>query len=276
MLTIPGETKITNRLVSGSLEVAKTLKNGTATEFSFQVELAADGQETITKEYTIFSGESFRIDQIPAGVTYTVTELEKSGYTLESKTGDTGVIEADQTAKAEFVNRKKSSGGGSGGGNPPRPVTPTQPTNPVGPGVPTEPENPTNPENPMGPENPGTPGQPGLPEIPVTPEGKPDIPPGTIVDIHDPDTPDDPVYHGPYDPNRGFPDVPPGVYELITFDEHDVPLGRLMITIDDEGIPLALPKTGDTGIPIALLAAALIGSSAGVVLLRRRKEEDES
>lgn len=42
-----------------------------------------------------------------------------------------------------------------------------------------------------------------------------------------------------------------------------------------EGVPLALPKTGDTSIPIALLAAAQVDSATRILLLRRRREEEE-
>ena len=70
-------------------------------------------------------------------------------------------------------------------------------------------------------------------------------------------------------------DVPSGRYLLVTLDEEGVPLANLIIFIDDGGVPLALPRTGDNSIPIALLAAALIGSAAGLVLLARYRRKDE-
>ena len=286
LLTVPGETKITNRLVSGSLEVSKTLKSGAAADFSFQVELTVNGTKngvrTFTKAITVRSGESFRIDGIPAGATYTVTELETSGYSLDSKTGDEGVVMEDVIARAEFVNRKKSSGGGGGGGghNTPHDSTsPTAPTGSAGPGVPTEPAGPPAEEMPPESETPMesttlTPTSPELPDIPMTPDRRPDVPKGTTVEVRDPGDPDGaPLYRGSY--TGGFKDVPSGRYLLVTLDEEGVPLANMIIFIDDGGVPLALPKTGDTGIPIALLAAALIGSAAGLVLLGRRRREEE-
>lgn len=283
LLTVPGETKITNRLVSGSLEVAKTLKSGAAADFSFRVELTVDGTKTFTKEITVHSGESFRIDGIPAGTAYTVTELETNGYILDGKTGDTGVIRENVTARAEFTNRRKSSGGGGGGGGGNTPQKPTDsanpmdPTGPAGPGVPTEPAGPDAPSEPEAPtESTGMtlPEGPTLPDIPTTPDKKPNVPKGTHVEVRDPGNPGGPpVYRGSY--TGVFDNVPSGRYLLVTLDDEGVPLANLLIFIDDGGVPLALPKTGDTGIPIALLAAAFIGSAAGLVLLRRRKREDE-
>ena len=69
--------------------------------------------------------------------------------------------------------------------------------------------------------------------------------------------------------------MPSGRYLLVTLDEEGVPLANLIIFIDDGGVPLALPRTGDNSIPIALLAAALIGSAAGLVLLARYRRKDE-
>lgn len=294
LLAVPGETTITNRLIAGSLEISKTLKNGNAEEFTFRVELMVDGAEPITEEYTIKSGERLRIDGIPAGTSYIVTEVEKTGYTLESKTGDTGTIEANQTARAEFVNRKKSSGGGGGGGgggntSRPNPGGPTQggpgvpPAGPTGPADPTGPQGPIGPTGPEGPEDPTepksptVPDEPQLPEIPVTPERRPNVPPGTLVKISNPKDPEGPpLYHGAYDPNRGFRELPPGEYRLYTLDEQGTPLAALYIRIDENGVPLALPKTGDRSIPMPLLAAALLGSAAGIAMLGRRKEEEDA
>ena len=286
LLTVPGETKITNRLVSGSLEVSKTLKSGAAADFSFQVELTVNGintgARTFIKDIIVRSGESFRINGIPAGTTYTVTELETSGYSLDSKTGDDGVIMEDVIARAEFVNRKKSSGGGGGGGGhntPQEPTSPTTPTGFAGPGVPTEPAGSSAEEMPPESETPVerttlTPASPELPDIPTTTDRRPDVPKGTAVEIRDPGDPDgEPLYHGSY--TGGFKDVPSGRYLLVTLDEEGVPLANLIIFIDDGGVPLALPKTGDNSIPIALLAAALIGSAAGLVLLARYRRKDE-
>ena len=188
----------------------------------------------------------------------------------------------DVIARAEFVNRKKSSGGGGGGGGhntPQEPTSPTTPTGFAGPGVPTEPAGSSAEEMPPESETPVerttlTPASPELPDIPTTTDRRPDVPKGTAVEIRDPGDPDgEPLYHGSY--TGGFKDVPSGRYLLVTLDEEGVPLANLIIFIDDGGVPLALPKTGDNSIPIALLAAALIGSAAGLVLLARYRRKDE-
>lgn len=301
-LTKPGETEITNRLATGSLEVTKTLRGGSNTDFSFLVELTANGQTEVYKgpyrvnpsgdvrqtaadgAITIQGGQKFIIDRIPEGMSYTVTEQEKTGYRQVSKDGDAGVIKAGETATAEFINQRNSSGGGGGGGGntPPRPDT-TKPSG--GPGVvPEEPDGPgvvdepTQPEQPEAPAEPDTTDTGRLPEIPVTPERRPDIPTGTIVEVRNPAEPNGPpLYRGEYDRNRGFTNIPSGRYELVTLDENGVPLGSLPIYIDDEGVPLALPRTGDRRIPSALLAAALASSAAALAWIgrRRRKKEQE-
>lgn len=296
----PGETRIINRLACGSLEVAKTLNGGGNDEFSFQVELAVDGEAGVyTGPYRIAEkggdikngelrqtgpdgtaairgGEKFCIEKIPAGASYTIRELEKSGYRQESKTGDTGIIEAGKTANAEFTNRRNSGGGGGGGTPAPKP-DPSSPES-GGPGV--APETPALPEGPGAEEPTETletlPEIGSLPEIPVTPEMTPDLPPDTIVEIRDPSTPlGRPLYHGPYGRGDGFKDIPSGRYELITVDDNGVPLAGLFVFIDDEGVPLGLPKTGDTRIPMALLAAALVGAAAGLLMMGRRKKKEQ-
>lgn len=301
-LTKPGETEITNRLATGSLEVTKTLRGGSNTDFSFLVELTANGQTGVYKgpyrvnpsgdvrqtaadgAITIQGGQKFIIDRIPEGMSYTVTEQEKTGYRQVSKDGDAGAIKAGETATAEFINQRNSSGGGGGGGGntPPRPDT-TKPSG--GPGVvPEEPDGPGVVDEPTQPEQPEAPAEPDitdtgrLPEIPVTPERRPDIPTGTIVEVRNPAEPNGPpLYRGEYDRNRGFTNIPSGRYELVTLDENGVPLGSLPIYIDDEGVPLALPRTGDRRIPSALLAAALASSAAALAWIgrRRRKKEQE-
>lgn len=301
-LTKPGETEITNRLATGSLEVTKTLRGGGNTDFSFLVELTANGQTKVYKgpyrtnlsgdvqqtdadgTITIQGGQKFIIDRIPEGMSYTVTEQEKTGYRQVSKDGDTGVIKAGGTATAEFINQRNSSGGGGGGGGntPSGPDTKPSsggpgvvPEEPDGPGVVDEP---TQPEQPEASAEPDTTDTGRLPEIPVTPQRRPDIPTGTIVEVRNPAEPNGPpLYRGEYDRNRGFSNIPSGRYELVTLDENGVPLGSLPIYIDDEGVPLALPRTGDRRIPSALLAAALASSAAALAWIgrRRRKKEQE-
>lgn len=79
----------------------------------------------------------------------------------------------------------------------------------------------------------------------------------------------------PGGPGDGLPVPDPNGEMLVTINENDVPLGRFMIPIEDEEVPLALPKTGNSGIPAALQAVALLGSLVGAMFLRRRKKDDE-
>jgi hypothetical protein len=125
----------------------------------------------------------------------------------------------------------------------------------------------TQPEKPIYPE---------LPEIPVTPDGEPDIPEGTEVEIYDLDDTSDPVYTGPYEEESL--NLPPGDYEIVVIDEEGVPLAAGLFTINEDGIPqsMGLPKTGDTSIPFVLLALLLAGSAAGMaVLMTRIRHMDE-
>jgi LPXTG-motif cell wall-anchored protein len=119
----------------------------------------------------------------------------------------------------------------------------------------------TQPEKPIHPE---------LPEIPVTPEGEPDIPEGTEVEVYDLDDTSDPVYTGPYEEKSL--NLPPGDYEIVVIDDEGVPLAAGLFTIDEDGIPqsMGLPKTGDTSIPFVLLALLLAGSAAGMAVLTTR------
>jgi hypothetical protein len=119
----------------------------------------------------------------------------------------------------------------------------------------------TQPEKPIYPE---------LPEIPVTPDGEPDIPEGTEVEIYDLDDTSDPVYTGPYEEESL--NLPPGDYEIVVIDDEGVPLAAGLFTIDEDGIPqsMGLPKTGDTSIPFVLLALLLAGSAAGMAVLTTR------
>ncbi len=66
-------------------------------------------------------GQSITVTGLPKDASYAVTESDYSGsgYTT-AKTGEKGVIEADNTMTAAFTNTKNYSGGG--GGNPKDPV----------------------------------------------------------------------------------------------------------------------------------------------------------
>ena len=69
--------------------------------------LAAGWSDTATAEITLKHNESLRFDNIPAGVSYTVTEAEENqdGYTTE-KSGDSGAITAENISEAAFTNTK--------------------------------------------------------------------------------------------------------------------------------------------------------------------------
>ncbi len=57
--------------------------------------------------FTLKNGETLKVEGLPAGATYTVSEDEAAmpaGYTQTGATGDTGAIVAGQTAQASFVN----------------------------------------------------------------------------------------------------------------------------------------------------------------------------
>ena len=106
----------------GGLTVTKTVI-GTGgepdREWHFRVELSdksINGQygdmyfTAGAAEFVLRHGESASARDLPAGITYTVTELEanQDGYAMKSA-GETGTIPADGTARAEFVNGKNES-----------------------------------------------------------------------------------------------------------------------------------------------------------------------
>lgn len=138
-----------------------------------------------------------------------------------------------------------TTGGGGGGGDNPPETTPAETT------VPEDSTGETPPDETEPPS-----------DVPVDPD--------TPIRVVDPDDPDNPIYEGPYDPdiwNR----LPPGSYELITIDDEGVPLARFPLTIEDNPIPLA--KTGDASIPSALLCGVMVVSLAGMAALWRRKKD---
>lgn len=106
---------------TGSLTISKIV-TGTAGEkdklFTFTVTIGASGSYSYTgsKTGTITSGgtlqlkhgESITISGIPEGTSYAVVESDNSGYEV-TKTGDTGTIAADTTAKAAFMNKKDAA-----------------------------------------------------------------------------------------------------------------------------------------------------------------------
>lgn len=127
---------ITNKYVSGNLEVSKTVKveSGNAVTakdkaFTFTFNLYKDDTKTtelkdvayklegVEGKTSIKSGETFtlkdgdvaKISKLPEGSYYEVTEAAANGYTT-TKTGDTGTIAKNETQKADFTNTYSVSG----------------------------------------------------------------------------------------------------------------------------------------------------------------------
>ncbi len=115
----------------GGLTVEKYVTGGgdTDKEFSFTVTLsgestagipAADidgtyGGMTFTDGAAVFTlkhGQSVTAENLPAGLTYTVTETEEAGYETSTAHG-TGTIPAGGTVTATFNNHKDPPGGGT-------------------------------------------------------------------------------------------------------------------------------------------------------------------
>lgn len=154
----------------GSLTVCKEtlgelLPSDYDTAFTFELTLDDDTITTIDDKwcgvpfkngktsFTLKSGESITLSNLPAGIGYTITETAQDGWTLLNlNPAETGVVPQNDTAKVVFTNLKNS------------------PDTPYVPVVPVDPETPEIPEEPEGPETPETPEEPEEPEIPEIPE----------------------------------------------------------------------------------------------------------
>lgn len=148
---------------TGSLTVRKEtigelLPSDYDTAFTFELTLDDDTITTIDDKwcgvpfkngkasFTLKSGESITLSNLPAGIGYTITETAQDGWTLLNlNPAETGVVPQNDTAKVVFTNLKNS------------------PDDPYVPVVPVDPETP---EEPEGPETPETPEEPEEPEIP--------------------------------------------------------------------------------------------------------------
>lgn len=121
-----------NTYKAGELDVSKTVIGNLGDKnkyFEFKVTLTGENGKTYRDSYAVTGGsntanpstikigeettfllkhgDTIKIENLPYGVTYTVTETAAEGYTTE-KTGDTGEINAaDQAAK--FTNTKEGS-----------------------------------------------------------------------------------------------------------------------------------------------------------------------
>lgn len=136
--------------------------------------------------FTLKHGQTLRIDGLPNGTAYQVTETEanRDGYTT-TMSGDVGTITGEETSYAKFVNDKPGGGGGS---TPtPRPSespTPSESPEPSGSPAPSE-----SPEPSGSPDPSGTPG----PSASPVPSGTPAVSQSpSPTDTPEPgDTPDD-------------------------------------------------------------------------------------
>lgn len=151
---------------TGSLTVCKEtvgelLPSDYDTVFTFELTLDDDAITTIDDKwcgvpfkngktsFTLKSGESITLSNLPAGIGYTITETAQDGWTLLNlNPAETGVVPQNDTAKVVFTNLKNS------------------PDDPYVPVVPVDPETPEEPEGPETPETPEEPEEPEEPEIP--------------------------------------------------------------------------------------------------------------
>ena len=137
---------------TGSLTVCKEtlgelLPSDYDTAFTFELTLDDDTITTINDKwcgvpfkngkasFTLKSGESITLSNLPAGIGYTITETAQDGWTLLNlNPAETGVVPQNDTAKVVFTNLKNS------------PDDPYVPVVPVDPETPEEPEEPEIPE----------------------------------------------------------------------------------------------------------------------------------
>ena len=147
----------------GSLTVCKEtvgelLPSDYDTVFTFELTLDDDAITTIDDKwcgvpfkngktsFTLKSGESITLSNLPAGIGYTITETAQDGWTLLNlNPAETGVVPQNDTAKVVFTNLKNS---------PDDPYVPVVPVDPETPEIPEEPEGPQTPEEPEEPEIP--------------------------------------------------------------------------------------------------------------------------
>lgn len=149
---------------TGSLTVRKEtvgelLPSDYDTAFTFELTLEDDTITTIDDQwcgvpfkngkasFTLKSGQSITLSNLPAGIGYTITEAAQDDWTLLNiNDAETGVVPRNDTAEVVFTNLKSSL---------------DIPDVPV---VPIEPEGPETPEEPEGPEIPQEPEEPEIPE----------------------------------------------------------------------------------------------------------------
>ena len=125
------EAAFINHRQVGNLLISKTVDNGSESDltkaFEFTVTFSdtdavynyigtgvADGTVTSGDTFELSHEQSIEIQNILAGTTYQVVEADYSADRFNtSYTNASGTIQAEETAEAGFINRKRSSGGGS-------------------------------------------------------------------------------------------------------------------------------------------------------------------
>ena len=143
----------------------------TDTAFTFELTLDDDTITTIDDQwcgvpfkngkasFTLKSGESITLSNLPAGIGYTITEAAQDDWTLLNiNDAETGVVPRNDTAEVVFTNLKSSLD------IPDVPVVPIEPEEPE---IPEEPEKPQTPEVPEKPEGPETPKETEETEVPA-------------------------------------------------------------------------------------------------------------
>ena len=236
---------LTNQYVPqlGSLKISKTvtgnggdrnrsftfnliLRDGNGNQLTGQYPYTGKGSGMVSSgsSFTLKSGESILISGLPAGTTYTVTETEanRDGYTTTA-TGNQGVIVANKTAEASFVNNRTVT--------PPRDPDPNPSPSPE-----PEPE----PERPR--------------------PGRPD---DDDDDDDDDPTPSRPTWTVPYRPTPTDPPTENNLVTIMDpatpLASQPVPSNNL-VTILDPTMPLGnLPITGGYGLSLVLTGVALLG-----------------
>lgn len=98
--TVSGSRGSTTKGFTFTITLGDTSINGKFNEVTFHNGVAV---------FTLKHGESVTASGLPAGIRYTVTESDNSGYTVTAA-GDTGTIEAGKTATATFHNYRGGSG----------------------------------------------------------------------------------------------------------------------------------------------------------------------
>lgn len=160
--TVTGNQGDKNKLFTFDISLGDNTLNGTYGEITF-----TNGKAVITLK----DGEQKTAENLPAKITYMVTEREanQDGYTTSSQ-NTAGTIPADGNSTAAFTNNKSGGGNTPGGGGSDKPDPPRDPDPPKEPEDPEEPVIPEQPEEPVIPEQPEEPVSPDVPELPDTPQ----------------------------------------------------------------------------------------------------------